>query len=74
MSDQFELPYEDYHPQHGEMVRCANCGRNNDYTSMTRVMDEEAQAFAEEIAQELIDDFQKDLKKMFKGNPFITIK
>jgi len=62
-SDQFELPEEDYQPSNGEMIKCANCGRLNDYEAMCNV--------AKEHGIELInEEIQKDLKASIKKFKF----
>lgn len=65
-STQFETPEEGYQPQSGEQIKCANCGRLNDYDSLMRVVQRKGKEWAEEQAQGLVDDFTKELKKMFK--------
>jgi hypothetical protein len=65
-STQFELPSEDYEPQSGDMLKCANCGRLNDYDSMMRVVEKEAEEWGEKVAQGLVKDLEKQLKKVFK--------
>lgn len=58
-SEQFELPNKDYQPSDGEMVKCANCGKLNDYTSMFRV--------AKEKGIEVVrEEVKKELKRAFK--------
>lgn len=66
-STSFEIPYENYHPQPGEMLTCANCGRLNDYDSLMRVVTEKATNIAKEYAEKAIGDA---LKKAFKGSGF----
>ena len=62
-SPQFELPEEGYQPQPGEQIKCANCERMNDYDSLVRVVKRKGKEWAEEQAQELVDDVTKQLKK-----------
>ena len=61
-SEQFELPDENYQPSHGEMIKCANCGRLNDYTSMLEVTKEKAIQIAKKEAEKMIKDFSKKFK------------
>jgi len=61
-SEQFELLGEDYQPTFGEMVKCANCGRLNDYTSMFQVAKEEGM----QIIQKEVEKIIKDTSKKFK--------
>ncbi len=66
MSEQFEVPSENYEPQHGDLIKCANCGRLNDYDSMWRVVRRKGEELAEDQAQAMLDDFSKDLNKLFR--------
>ncbi|MGH0033932.1 MAG: hypothetical protein ACQGVK_02775 [Myxococcota bacterium] len=63
---EFVLPEEGYDPVSGDQLECANCGRTNDYDSMMRVVQRKGREWGEAQAKELIDDFTKDLKKLFK--------
>ncbi len=65
-STQFELPKEAYQPQPGEQIKCANCGRMNDYDSLIRVVQRKGKEWAEDQAQEIIDDFTKQIGNIFK--------
>jgi len=65
-STQFELPKEDYEPQSGDMLKCANCGRLNDYDSMMKVVSKEAEVWSEKVAGDLMKDLEKELKKALK--------
>jgi len=61
-SDQFELPRENYQPSHGEMIRCANCGRLNDYTSVVRIAEGRAIEMAKAEAERIIKERFKPWK------------
>ena len=65
-STQFVLPEENYQPQSGELIQCGNCGRWNDYDSLIRVVQRKGFEWTEEQAQELMDNFAKQLGKLFK--------
>lgn len=65
-SDQFVFPEEDYHPQPGEKIECANCGKLNDYDSLIRVVERKALEWGEAQARGLMDEFAKDLSRMLK--------
>ncbi len=65
-STDFVLSEENYQPQPGELIKCANCGRMNDYDSLIRVVQRKGTEWAEEQAQDLMDDFTKQLGNMFK--------
>ncbi|CDG97217.1 conserved hypothetical protein [Xenorhabdus bovienii str. puntauvense] len=73
-SEQFALPYEDYSPPGHSFVVCANCGRENDVTSLLIVAKSKGMEIAKAYADELIEDIKKDLVKSFKNNKFIKIK
>ncbi len=74
MSDKFELPTKNYQPQPGELIRCANCGRLNDVTSLIQSVEEEVSEYTHDVAKDVVDNALKDMKKKFKGNKFITFK
>lgn len=65
-SEKFVLPEENYTPQSGELIQCSNCERMNDYDSLIRVFQKKGNEFAEAQAKELIDDFSKQVGKIFK--------
>lgn len=70
-SELFALPHKNYAPIHGSLILCANCGSENDVTSLILVVKAKAMEIAESYADKLMDTFQKDLKKAFKGNKYI---
>lgn len=74
LSELFALPHENYTPSHGSLIVCANCGRENDVTSLVFVVKAKAMDIAEDYADKLMDKFQKDLKKAFKGNKHIKFR
>lgn len=59
----FELPFEGYQPVSGDLIRCANCGQSNDYTSIKRT----AINKTFDIIQ---NDVQDEIIKMFKKAGF----
>jgi uncharacterized Zn finger protein len=61
-SEQFELPDENYQPSNGELIKCANCGKFNDYTSMLDVAKEKAMQIAKEEAETMLKEFSKKFK------------
>jgi len=65
-SDQFVFPNEDYKPQPGDLIVCANCGRQNDYDSLMRVMKSHAEEWMEEQAEEAMKRAAKELEKELK--------
>ncbi len=73
-SDQFALPYEDYSPPGHSFVVCANCGRENDVTSLLIVAKTKGMEIAKAYADELVEQMKKDLVNSFKNNKFIKIK
>ena len=62
----FEIP-EGYQPKEGDIIKCANCGRENPYDLLMEACAEEAQGVAKEI-------LTKELKKAFAGNDHIKFK
>lgn len=59
----FQLPYEGYQPISGDMIRCANCGNSNDYTSLRRT------AIGKTVAT-IQDDVCNKVKKILKKAGF----
>lgn len=56
----FELPYEGYQPISGDMIRCANCGNSNDYTSIRRTaIDKTVSKIEEDVCHEIVKTFKK---------------
>lgn len=70
----FALPHEDYSPPHGSFIVCANCGRENDVTSLVLTVKAKALDIAEDHADKMIEQFKKDLKKSLKGSKHLKIK
>lgn len=71
---EFALPCENYSPPPGSFVVCANCGRENDMTSLLVTAKAVGLAIAEEYAEQLMDEMTKKLKNTFRNNKFITIR
>jgi hypothetical protein len=66
-SVQFELLHEGYCPDSGEMIRCANCGQLNDFTSINNLVINKA---LKKIEKEVVADVEDELIKMFKKAGF----
>ena len=66
-SDQLELPYADYQPQHGDLIRCANCGRENDFSSLMQVAEDDAKDY-------VVAEIKKQLQKSFGNSKVFKIK
>lgn len=73
-SELFALPHENYDPPHGSFIVCANCGRENDVTSLVFVVKAKAMDIAEDHADKMIKEFTKNIKKAFKGSKNIRFK
>lgn len=73
-STQFAIPYDGYEPHHGSFVVCAQCGRENDFTSLLLVVKSKGIDMAKVYAEKFIEDMKKELIKSFKGSKFIKIK
>ena len=65
-SNQFEIE-EGREYASGDMIKCGNCGKLNDYESMLNVTKEKAMDIAKAEAKKMIDKTAKDLKKTFKN-------
>lgn len=61
-SEQFEIPDENYQFQSGDMVKCANCGKLNDYDAMFNVATEEGMEILQKEAEKVIKDTLKKFK------------
>ena len=70
----FAFPHKDYTPPHGSLIVCANCGRENDVTSLILAVKAKVMDIAEGHVDKLIEQFHKDLKKAFKGSHHIRFK
>lgn len=56
----FELPFEGYQPISGDMIRCANCGKLNDYTSIRRsIINKTIETIKKDVHSEIINMFKK---------------
>lgn len=73
-SEHFILPFKGYVPFHGCFLVCANCGKENDYTSQIDVVERQALEIAEVYAKQVINDFTTSFKKTFKNSKYIKIK
>ena len=73
-SEQFALPCEGYSPPSHSFVVCANCGSENDVTSLLIVAKSKAMEITKAYADELVVQMKRDLVKSFKNNKLIKIK
>lgn len=56
----FELPFEGYQPTSGDLIRCANCGQSNDFTSIKRTSTNKAfNAIQNNVQNEIIKMLKK---------------
>ena len=62
-SSEFELPYEGYQPYEGEMLKCSNCGKLNDFSAIKEVA---IDAGREELAEYAHNEIEKELKNIFR--------
>lgn len=58
-STNFELPSDDYHPKEGELIKCGNCGRLNDFTSLRNLTINKGKELVKE-------ELEKEIKRIFK--------
>lgn len=61
--DKFELPYKDYQPQEGEQIKCPNCGKTNDFSSLKQLAIQEGR---EEVKNYVTTELKKIFKKFNK--------
>lgn len=73
-SNEFALPFENYTPPAGSFVVCANCGKENDITSLLVVAKATGLAIAKDYAGQLINDMKRELQKSFRNSKFIKFK
>lgn len=73
-SGEFALPYAEYTPGPGSFVVCANCGNENDVTSLLLFAKSVGFEYAEELAQQLMNDMTKRLKASFRNSQHIKFK
>jgi DNA-directed RNA polymerase subunit RPC12/RpoP len=64
-SSEFALPYESYSPPSESFIVCANCGRENDVTSLLIVAKSTGLSIAKNYADKLVNEMKKDLIKIF---------
>lgn len=69
-STEFEIPYEGYQLEEGEMIKCGNCGKLNDATS---IRDLAVNNKLTEIKTDVKEYAKNELKNIFKKAGF-TIK
>lgn len=62
-SKEFNVPYKGYEPKSGEQIKCANCGRTNDYDSLRNLANDRGLEKAREFAEQ---EVKKMLKRVFK--------
>lgn len=73
-SQEFAVPYEGYSPTGGSFVVCANCGMENDVTSLLVVAKAKGFTIAKDHATELIGSMVDKLKNTLKNNKSIRFK
>ena len=62
-SEMFELPCEGYQPEEGEMIRCSNCGRLNDFSSIKNLE-------INNTVEQIKEDAEQEIKKLLKKSGF----
>lgn len=73
-SYEFALPFADYTPAPGGFVVCANCGRENDVSSLLIVAKGVGISLVKEHAQQLVDEMAKEMKRALRNNKLIKFK
>ncbi|EKE02605.1 MAG: hypothetical protein ACD_20C00357G0028 [uncultured bacterium] len=63
-STEFEIPHEGYEPEEGEMIKCSNCDKLNDFISIRDVaVGNELEKIGEEYTKFAEDEILKTFKK-----------
>lgn len=73
-SNEFALPWDGYAPSAGSFVVCANCGKENDITSLLVTAKATGISIAKDHADQLISKMTRELKKSFRNSKFIKFK
>lgn len=73
-SHEFALPYAGYSPSAGSLVVCANCGNENDVTSLFVVAKAIGISIAHDYADKLVAEMKSELIKSFRHSKFIKIR
>lgn len=73
-SNEFALPFENYSPPAGSFVVCANCGKENDITSLLVVAKAAGLGIAKDYAEQLMNDMKREIQKSFRNSKFIKFK
>lgn len=73
-SNHFALPWENYLPPPGSFVVCANCGKENDITSLLITAKATGIAITKEYTKQLIAEIKDELIKTFKNSKHIKFK
>ncbi len=53
---------------------CANCGKENDITSLLVVAKAAGLGIAKDYAEQLMDDMKREIQKSFRNSKFIKFK
>ena len=56
-STNFELSNSDYRPKEGDMIKCHNCGKLNDYSSLMKVVKRKAAQLAHEEVNKILKKY-----------------
>jgi transcription elongation factor Elf1 len=73
-SQEFAVPHEAYSPTGGGFVVCANCGMENDVTSLLVVAKAKGFSLAKDHATAFVGAMVEKLKNTLKNNKYIRFK
>ena len=62
-STKFELPYANYQPKEGEMIKCHKCGKLNDFSFLKGLIKKEAEELAKKEIEKILKKSGFKLKK-----------
>ena len=65
-STKFEIPGDDYCPQQGELIKCGNCGKLNDFSSLEKVVHAKGKEWVKSQADKILKDAFKKMSKNLK--------
>lgn len=62
-STQFQIPSKNYKPQQGELLKCENCGKLNDFEKIVHAKGKKwVKDQADNIVRDLLNKMNKSLK------------
>lgn len=65
-STKFDIPEKNYKPKQGEVIKCGNCGKFNDFSALEKVAHVKGEEWAKNQAKKLLGDAIRKINKNFK--------